>query len=227
MKKLAVIVSYRNRKTHLKIFIPSITEALNKNKEIFPESESFAFHIFIIEQGNDKLFNRGKLNNVGFVLTKEDCDYVCFHDIDMIPIKADYSYAPIPTHLAANVSQFKHWVHKGLAYPAYFGGVTLFNIADFTKINGYSNAYWGYGSEDDDLLFRVLRHGLKWTRRPGIFESLPHPPTNQCKENKINKARYLQLVRSLEPDPTGLSNLSFTIKDKKDLRDYTFYSVDI
>ena len=32
--------------------------------------------------------------------------------------------------------------------------MTLFPINDFLKVNGYSNNYWGWGYEDDDLLFR-------------------------------------------------------------------------
>lgn len=227
MKRLALIVSYRNRKTHLKIFVPAITQTLNQHLKTFPDSEPFEYQIFIIEQENDKPFNRGKLNNVGFVLTHDQFDYVCFHDVDMIPIKADYSYPLIPTHLAANVSQFKDWVHQGLAYPTYFGGVTLFNREDFKNINGYSNEYWGYGAEDDDLLMRVLKHGLKWTRRPGIFESLPHPSSSGGEEHKKNLARYHQLLTNQVADESGLSNLLFTTKDKQNFPQYILYSVDI
>ena len=43
---------------------------------------------------------------------------------------------------------------KRVIFDGYFGGVTLFPIMDYYKVNGYSNDYWGWGYEDDDILFR-------------------------------------------------------------------------
>lgn len=34
------------------------------------------------------------------------------------------------------------------------GGAVVFTKAQFLKINGYSNNYWSYGGEDDDLTGR-------------------------------------------------------------------------
>ena len=44
---------------------------------------------------------------------------------------------------------------KNLEFDDYFGGVTMFSSDSFERINGYSNLYWGWGFEDDDLLFRA------------------------------------------------------------------------
>ena len=90
-KKLGVIVPYRNRRTHLQQFIPSISKHLNKQK--------IRHEIIVVEQSDDKAFNRGKLLNIGVQkpLTLK-CDYVMLHDVDMLPIDVDYSYVNRPTH---------------------------------------------------------------------------------------------------------------------------------
>lgn len=41
-----------------------------------------------------------------------------------------------------------------LPYEGIFGGVGAFKREDFEKINGFSNLFWGWGGEDDDLYAR-------------------------------------------------------------------------
>ena len=71
----------------------------------------------------------------------------------MIPLYVNYSYHDKPLHLATDfvldVSEKKRTI-----FDEYFGGVTMFPINLFEKIDGYSNKYWGWGYEDDDLRFR-------------------------------------------------------------------------
>jgi hypothetical protein len=57
-------------------------------------------------------------------------------------------------HLATNF-ELEYDKSKNLSFDDYFGGVTMFSSDTFERINGYSNLYWGWGFEDDDLLFRV------------------------------------------------------------------------
>lgn len=47
---------------------------------------------------------------------------------------------------------------------SYFGGVNAFLTTNFKLINGFSNLFWGWGSEDDDLYHRLLRHNLTVVR---------------------------------------------------------------
>ena len=116
------------------------------------------YEIFIVEQSDDKPFNRGKLLNVGFKSAcNKGCDYFVFHDVDMLPEDVDYSYSDKPLHLATHLQEHDYET----TFFDYFGGVTMFNKEDFELINGFSNEYWGWGFEDDDLLVRCLTNDLE------------------------------------------------------------------
>ena len=65
-------------------------------------------------------------------------------------------------------------VHSSTALPflsplspaAIFGGVSAINKEHFLRVNGFSNVYFGWGAEDDDMYRRIKRQGLKLTRYP-------------------------------------------------------------
>lgn len=147
MKKLGIIVPFRNRYEHLLQFKRELTKYLN--------SKGYNdYVIIIVEQDDAKLFNRGMLLNIGFKEAKKQrCDYVVFHDVDMIPLDVDYSYSDIPIHLSTDFI-LQSGEKDRIIFDEYFGGVTLFPIDLFEKIDGYSNKYWGWGYEDNDLLLR-------------------------------------------------------------------------
>ena len=170
MHKLGVVVPYRGREEHLKVFVPCLCEYL--------ANFGVNFEIIVVEQGDSKPFNRGSLLNLGFLKAEKlGCDYVVFHDIDMLPRNVDYSYSPVPLELVKKVvldTDGHLSVGTGnYVEPDYFGGVTLFPVKAFEKINGYSNMYRGWGFEDDDLLRRCLERGIyvkeEDVRKTGFF----------------------------------------------------------
>jgi hypothetical protein len=148
MNKIGIIVPYRNRRTHLNHFITSIKNHFKKSK--------LDYEIIIVEQSDNNPFNRGSLLNIGVIKAKElGCTYIALHDVDMLPTKdVDYSIVDRPTHLATNFLSNHYKEQKRIIFDEYFGGVTMFLIEDYYHINGYSNKYWGWGYEDDDLLWR-------------------------------------------------------------------------
>ena len=151
--KLGVCVPYRNREAHLHEFVPKVGKYL-KNQNI-------DFQMYFIHQADDKLFNRGATKNIGAKLAFEDgCDYIVWHDIDMIPEEGggcDYSYpAAAPRHIATQISQMDY----KLKYHEYFGGAVLFTKEQVEATNGYSNGYWDWGMEDDDLFWRCHKEGM-------------------------------------------------------------------
>jgi len=149
--KLGVCVPYRNREEHLKEFVPIVSK--------FLESKDIDFKIYFAHQTDDKLFNRGAMKNIAAKHAFEDgCDYIVWHDIDMVPEDdtCDYSFPnDNPQHIAVRISQSDYQ----LKYEEYFGGAVVFSKEQVERTNGYSNDYWDWGMEDDDLFWRCVKEG--------------------------------------------------------------------
>ena len=184
MKKhyLGVCIPYRDngdgvRKKHLDTLVPYLTK--------FLDERNIKHKIFIGHQVDDKLFNRSGTKNAAFLAAKEEgCDYVAFHDVDMLPEDgADYSYPKDnPIHIATYLSQWDY----NLRDVEYFGGVVLFTIEQFEAVNGYHTNYWGWGMEDDDLFWRCHLKGMtndRYLEVPSI-QSTQHTNTIKLKPNK-------------------------------------------
>ena len=120
--KLGIIVPYRDRYFDLVKFKSHITEYLSES--------GIDYSLIIVEQDDAKSFNRGKLLNIGTIYAKKlGCDYVVFHDLDMLPEEVDYSYSDTPLHLATNLIGTEDF--NRIVFDQYFGGVTLFPIKTF------------------------------------------------------------------------------------------------
>ncbi|XP_070390101.1 beta-1,4-N-acetylgalactosaminyltransferase bre-4-like isoform X2 [Dermacentor albipictus] len=98
--RVAILVPYRNRAEHLKIFIYNIHKVLSR--------QQIDYGIFVIEQGDDADFNRAKLLNVGYVESTALYDYQCFvfHDVDMVPLddRNVYTCPEQPRHMSVDVN---------------------------------------------------------------------------------------------------------------------------
>jgi hypothetical protein len=149
--KLGICIPYRNRKEHIEKLIPHLSEYLTKH--------GIEHKFYVGHQVDDKLFNRGGMKNIAAHYAFEDgCDYVAWHDVDMLSedkdnLICDYSYpTEYPVHIATRLSKYSY----GLGYDQYFGGVVLFTKEQAYQTNGYSNDYWDWGQEDDDLFYRCF-----------------------------------------------------------------------
>ena len=49
---------------------------------------------------------------------------------------------------------FSTIIFPRLLYSTLFGGIVMFSKDNFAKVNGFSNLFWGWGAEDDDLYRR-------------------------------------------------------------------------
>jgi len=149
--KLGVCVPYRDRELHLNEFVPKVGKYLKQ--------QGIDFQMYFCHQIDDKLFNRGATKNIAAKHAfEEGCDYIVWHDIDMIPEEgADYSFPDkYPIHIATKISQMEY----KLKYHEYFGGAVIFSKEQVEATNGYSNNYWDWGMEDDDLFWRCHKEGF-------------------------------------------------------------------
>ena len=192
--RFAIIVSYRDRASHLAKFIPYM-ESMFKNADIF-----------VIEQVVGKPFNRGRLLNIG-VIEAKNYTYYALHDVDMLPVKSDYSAPLSPTLLATKAQQFGY----KMPFPEYFSGAVLISNVDIHKVNGYHNEFWGWAAEDNNFRDRVLYCGLEIRHRECIYNCLPH-------DRKIDSNLYQKNVKLMKAGPqleNGISNCEYKIISRK------------
>ncbi|HZQ01700.1 MAG TPA: galactosyltransferase-related protein [Reyranella sp.] len=171
---MGVVVPYRDRAAHLAEFLPALQKFLADHPNKAPGRTS----VLVVEQQAGGEFNRGKLKNVGYALLCEAIDYVCFHDVDYVPQRADYRDPQRGwVHLASKGAEttldprgftIKHDMSR------FTGGAVLFTKDAYEKVNGFSNQYWGWGFEDADLNGRCLVRQIPFARRSGRFKTLPH-----------------------------------------------------
>jgi len=175
------------------------------------------FHIHIIEQCRTRAFNRGKLLNCGFSIVKAQCDYICFHDVDYLPIWADYTYGQQPARLCW------YGLRSGEDYKNFFGAVILISKKHFNEINGFSNRYWGWGFEDTELRLRCKIAGLEIEKRDGLYKSLQHPHAGVdaqgalTEEAKVTQAIFDERRENIESlmRSDGLNSLQFKVVRQK------------
>lgn len=146
---MTIIVPYRNRESQLTAFIKHMAAYL-------PGAA-----ILIVEQADNKPFNRGKLINCAVIESQPD--YFAAHDVDMLDLSVDYSERIGVTQLASSEIQ----TH------GYLGGVTMFDIDTFKRLGGYHNDYFSR-SEDCELYFNCLRLRIPVINRFGVYDMLPH-----------------------------------------------------
>ena len=206
--------------------------------------------VLVAEQAPDgRKFNRGQLLNAAFAhLARRGAEMVfpgtppgerlslhpartlyCFHDCDMLPHRiAAPHYLRAPPR---GVTPFVRVLNAGgCRYdPAgCFGGVTLYDDAAIRKTNGYPNAFWGWGGEDNAQFVRCERVGAWLERVSGVaFDDLEGVETVEEKLRLLDlakarvsakeKKRLLKMERRRAPaetlarDSDGISDASFDV----------------
>ena len=212
--KLNVIIPIRNREKDLY----NITNVLEK---IFEKQDIDARYI-IIEQEKGKKFNKGKISNAAFLISRKDnfSDNYLFNDVDLWPNKAS-----VINYRKKTSNSFIHpYGHKHC-----LGGFFMTDKSCFEKINGYSNNYWGWGGEDVDLQNRANAHRVFIDRKnfmdrghKDIRDDISSQTikSNKNLSNQIYKKNKLELYKknpsSVHSD--GLSTCKYNIVSQQNYK---------
>ncbi|CAH3999426.1 beta-1,4-N-acetylgalactosaminyltransferase bre-4-like [Pieris brassicae] len=203
---VAILVTYRKRQKQLDIFIPYIHNFLRK--------QNIHYKVYVIEQQDDKPFNKGLLYNAGARRALEE-RFPCLilHDVDLLPVNAAniYSCLSLPRHMSASIDKFR----LNLPYESLTGGVLAIRADHFRQIDGFSNRFQGWGGEDDDLALRLRHAALDILRLPpemSRYRMLVH------RQERKNAARHRLLKMGPEPrdgfrapdDPAPLASVTHT-----------------
>lgn len=218
------LIPYRNRGDELNLFIKNIPPVLE-------EDGITDYKIIIIEQADEKLFNRGMMLNIGFLEVKKrypkDWKYiqlVC-HDIDIYPTKSGIiNYNTIMGYIRHPYGvlrpQFKGTV----------GGICIIMGEDYFRSGGHPNLY-GWGGEDVGMSRRCQARGIQVdetnfiNRRstPFIVDPDSHPTVKDVKFAQICDSRNLKKVFTENPENPSdtISNIIYHLKTEKIINDNT------
>ncbi|XP_071754292.1 beta-1,4-galactosyltransferase 4 [Centroberyx gerrardi] len=219
-QSVAILIPHRNREKHLLYLLHHLHPFLQR--------QQLHYAIYVIQQAGDATFNRAKLLNVGYLEALKDYNWECFifHDVDLVP-ENDYNLYVCdkqPKHLVVgrNATGYK------LRYKGYFGGVTAMTKDQFHKVNGFSNTYWGWGGEDDDLRIRVELQKMKILRPPPDIARYTMVFHKRDSGNEVNKDRMRLLGRTPQVwRKDGLNNCLYKTLSVERLSLYVNVTVDI
>jgi hypothetical protein len=218
--KYNFIIPYRNRKEHLDEFIRRFTEYL-KDRDIDAQ-------FYIIHQINPGDFNRGALNNIGFLefcKTRPDGLFI-FHDVDTYPTY----WGSIPYE--AKHGEFKRPVMN--SSPENLGLICSCWKEEFERTNGFAN-YWGWGAEDGALYFRAKKQGIYINENNMIdYKDLRYVINlehyrNADKQhfNSAKNSTLLEKEKQTGDSSNGLTNLEYEVLSSFELAPrFTIINVD-
>ncbi|XP_057367838.1 beta-1,4-N-acetylgalactosaminyltransferase bre-4-like [Daphnia carinata] len=220
--KIALIVPYRDREQQLTVFLRYMHPFLQRQQRHYT--------IFIVEQTGGLPFNRGMLHNIGFVEAKRREEFECFifHDVDILP-EDDRNLYSCPDHGRPLHMSFVIDVHDYKPVSLMFlfgGGVIAISELDFIRANGYSNAFWGPGLEDDDFYRRIRRLNMtvvrpQWPVDHLRYRTLYHDPVDvDPQRQRLFDEGHLRY------ESDGLANLRYRLIDLQMKPLYTHIVVD-
>lgn len=217
--KIAIIIPYRDRKNHLITLLATLHPILQR--------QQLDYKIIVTEQYGNGTFNKPIIMNAAFIYAFEQDNYncYCFHDVDLVPEddRNMYSCGRNPKHMSVGIDEMNY----KLQYEELIGGVLILRTEHLIATNGYSNLYWGWGAEDDDLYYRLKGLGYKVERPPikiGRYKMMKHVKRKPQLWSKRAKLLYSSVNRMTWD---GISSANYTLLKVTEKRLYTHLLIDV
>lgn len=217
--KLAIIIPYRDRQEHLITLLSYLHPLLQR--------QQLDYKIYVTEQAGNGTFNKAIIMNAAFIYAFDQNNYncYCFHDVDLVPEddRNMYSCGSSPKHMSIGVDEMNY----KLQYEELIGGVLILNTEHLIASNGYSNLYWGWGAEDDDLYYRLKGLSYKVERPPlkiGRYKMMKHKKRKPQLWSKRVKLLYSSVNRMTWD---GISSANYTIIKVTENKLYTHLLIDV
>jgi hypothetical protein len=220
---VAIVIPFRAREEHLAVLLRHLHPILKR--------QQLHYRIFVVEQDKKYKFNKGKLINAGFLEIQRLFPYSCFvfQDVDLVPEddRIDYACKQSPMHLAGLIDKFNYTLHSQNA----FGGVVSFSTNDYKKVNGFSNLFWVWGGEDDNLYRRVVLNGLISHReclQIARYTMLKHTNrmyTRTANDHYEGKKSMRMAIQHANAD--GLNSVSYHLTEVRRKKLYTLIKINL
>ncbi|XP_042901848.1 beta-1,4-N-acetylgalactosaminyltransferase bre-4 isoform X2 [Parasteatoda tepidariorum] len=217
--RVAIIIPYRDRLEHLTTLLYTLHPLLQR--------QLLEYRVYVVEQWGNDTFNKGVLMNAGVREALKDSDFQCFvfHDVDMIPEddRNLYTCPPSPRHLSVAVDKFNYT----LPYALLVGGVFSIKLEHYLAVNGYSNLYWGWGGEDDDMAYRIRFRKLDIIRPPEAlarYSMIKHEHRPES-PNAIRSALLRMAKKRSSRD--GLNTVKYRVLWRHEHLSYSHLMIDI
>ncbi|VDP26073.1 unnamed protein product [Schistosoma margrebowiei] len=217
----AIIIVCRDRWIQLNITLSALIPVLQR--------QHLCYQIFVIEQQGTGILNKAQLMNIGFIEARKRFDFDCviFHDADLIPLDdriphgCDEETMESVVHLSVGVSSWNYV----LPYKSLIGGVLKISTSHFIQVNGYSNVYWGWGGEDDDLERRLKASNIMYKHiKNSIGRYLAQPHPKQVRGNAYIIDNLIKYAAS-RMFTDGLNSVKYKISTYFEKQHYTHFSI--
>uniref|UniRef100_A0A2C9JIP7 Beta-1,4-galactosyltransferase n=1 Tax=Biomphalaria glabrata TaxID=6526 RepID=A0A2C9JIP7_BIOGL len=125
LQRLAIIIPFRKRWSHLIVLLNNLIPLLSRQQA--------DVHFFVVEQSSRSTFNRGALQNVGFLEALQLGQFDCFifHDVDLVPLndKNLYRCGDNPRHFSVAINKYSYRIlNKGYYISRYATDLSKYDM---------------------------------------------------------------------------------------------------
>lgn len=186
-KDLLIVVPYRNREEHLQGFL--------QNSPKYFDKQELTYDVLICELDQQGDWNAGlSCNSVIDFIADKSYEWLYIHHVDVWPIDGKWKFPDNDNTVFFNMGDY---------------GSCLMKLRTFLDVKGYSNSFWGWGGEDNELYGKLRQQGYNCVDISDL-NFVKYNTTFQNHERKFNGINYANGIKNLcllpESKKTNITN---------------------